>query len=63
MSDTALISAAKARKKLDISESTEHRWRSERILPPHLKIRGRCFYVLSELEEMIESKRVGCGHV
>jgi len=50
------------RAKLGISESTEGRWSTGKVLPPHLKIRNRCFYILSEIEDFIDRNRVEGSH-
>lgn len=61
MTERALISAPDLRKKLSISQSTEHRWRQS-VLPPHIKIEGRCYYFLDEVEELISRNQVEVSH-
>lgn len=48
-----LISSANVRRQLDISAMTEWRWRRDGLIPEPVKIRGRCYYKLPEIEAAV----------
>lgn len=55
--EKAVLSNAEARRFMDVSKSTLHRWRNSGLLPFH-KVRGKILYRRDDLLRVLEEHRV-----